>query len=98
MQVIPLEPTPSQSLEVVLGGQNCTITVQQKAEGLFLTLIAAGVTIVAWIVCRNACRLVRYAYLPFIGDLTFMDTQGADDPVYTGLGDRFQLCYLEAGE
>jgi hypothetical protein len=98
MQTIPLNPVPAQSLEVVLGGQNCVLTVNQKAQGLFLTLIAGGVTIVSWIVCRHACRLVRYAYLPFIGDLCVLDTQGTDDPDYTGLGDRFVLCYLEAGE
>lgn len=38
--------------------------------------------------------IVRSAYLGFIGDLAFIDTQGTSDPIYAGLGTRFQLVYL----
>jgi hypothetical protein len=42
--------------------------------------------------------MVRETYLGFIGDLSFTDTQGTSDPVYTGLGSRFVLLYLEASD
>ncbi len=45
-------------------------------------------------ICENGNRLVRDAYLGFSGDLAVVDTQGASDPVYTGLGTRYQMVYL----
>jgi|SRR5215475_9246778 len=97
MQVIPLLPVPNQSLEVQLNNQDCTLNVYQAAYGLFLDLNVAGVSLVAGAVCEDRNRIVRYAYLGFIGDLCFIDTQGTNDPGYTGLGPggRFQLAYLE---
>ncbi len=47
------------------------------------------------VLCRNLVYLVREAYLGFTGDLTFMDTEGGDDPYYTGLGSRWLLVYIE---
>lgn len=92
---IPLIATPSQSLSVQLGAQNCEITVSQKYEGgVFLTLRADGQDIVTNSLCRNLVSVVRQDYLPFSGELAFVDTQGASDPDYTGFGTRFQLAYV----
>jgi len=100
MLVIPLQTLPNQTIEVQLANQDCTINVYQRAYGLFLDLSVAGVSIVAGAVCENLNKIVRYAYLGFIGDLAFLDTQGSNDPGYTGLGanGRFQLMYLDASE
>ena len=95
--VVPLQAIPNQTLQVQLNNQNCTINVQQFAFGLFVTLYIGSTLIVASVVAQNLNRIVRDAYLGFIGDLAFLDTQGAADPVYTGLGNsgaRFQLFYL----
>ena len=43
--------------------------------------------------CLNLVGLVRSAYLGFIGQLAFFDTQGTSDPDYSGLGTRYQLVY-----
>lgn len=49
-------------------------------------------------ICHSGSLLVRYPYLGFIGDLAFRDTQGGEDPSYTGLGTRWQLMYLSPSD
>jgi hypothetical protein len=41
---------------------------------------------------------VRSAYLGFVGDLCFFDTQGTEDPTSPGLGTRYLFVYLEAAD
>ena len=99
MQEVPLQPVPNQTFQVQLGGQGCIFSIAQSAYGLFMSLSANGVPILNGQVCQNLNRLVRGAYLGFIGNLTFVDTQGGNDPadpVYTGLGTRYRLIYLES--
>ena len=94
MQTIPLQTLKNQTLQVQLGTQNCTLTVFQFTYGLFATLLVGAQDIVVSQPCQNGNRLVRDAYLGFSGDLAFVDTQGSSDPVYTGLGTRWQLLYF----
>ena len=47
------------------------------------------------VICQHTNLIVRNAYFGFIGDLAFLDQQGADDPVWTGLGTRWVLGYIE---
>lgn len=98
MQVIPLQATPSQSVTVLLADQDCRINVYQKSTGLFLDLYISEVLIIGGVLCENLNRIVRSLYLGFTGDMTFIDNQGNDDPIYTGLGDRFVLAYLEVAD
>ena len=95
-QTIPINAVPSQALKVVLGGQICTINIYQKSTGLFLDLYVNDALIIGGALCLNGVNIVRDAYLGFVGDLVFSDTQGADAPVYTGLGSRWLLFYLVA--
>lgn len=94
MNVVPLQSLPSQTLNVSLAGQACTIAIYQKTTGVFLDLTVAGAPCVFGVLCHDRVRLVRQAYLGFIGDLSFIDTQGRDDPQYTGMGSRWVLAYL----
>ncbi|WP_432778202.1 hypothetical protein QZL74_14595 [Burkholderia gladioli pv. alliicola] len=98
MQIIPLSAVASQKLSVMLAQQNCQIAVYQKTTGLYLDLQVNNAPIRTAMLCRDRVFLVRFAYLGFVGDLAFFDTQGVDDPDYTGLGTRFQLVYLEASD
>lgn len=98
MLTIPLLPTPAQTMNVVLGDQSCTVSLVHKAQGLFLDLYVEDRLVLASALCRDRVRLVRAAYLGFAGDLAMMDTQGKEDPQYTGLGARWQLVYFSAGE
>lgn len=94
MQVVPLQPIANQTLQVQLNGQACTLDVFQTTFGLFITVYVGATLIVATVICENVNRIVRSTYLGFSGDLVFLDTQGAEDPNYVGLGSRFQLLYL----
>jgi hypothetical protein len=98
MQSVPLQPVPSQSTKVVLGGQNCQLLINQKPQGIFVDINADGVDIVTSVIARDAVPLVCREYTGFAGNLLFIDTQGSDDPAYAGLGDRFSLVYLTAEE
>jgi hypothetical protein len=98
MQIIPLQPTPSQVLEVTLGGQPCLISVYQKFYGIFVDLYNTNKIpplIIGGVIAQNLNRIVRDDYLGFIGDLAFYDTQGNSDPTYQGLGSQFLLLYIE---
>lgn len=99
-QEIPIQPVPNQTFQVQLDGQGCVLNVYQLAYGLFMDVYIGNTLIIAGVICENLNRIVRDAYLGFIGDFTFVDTkappggQGAD-PIYTGLGSQFVLIYLE---
>jgi len=101
MQIVPLQPVPNQTLQVQLNGQACTLYVLQSPFGLFMTVYVGTTLIIASVICENFNRIVRSLYLGFSGDFVFLDTQGTEDPIYTGLGGstaRFQLLYLTPAE
>jgi hypothetical protein len=96
MLIIPLQAVPSQTVNVTLANQNCAIDVYQNAYGLFCDLYVSNTLVIGGVVCQNLNRVVRDLYLGFVGDLCFQDTQGTEDPYFTGLGagGRFIFCYL----
>lgn len=98
MKVVPIQPVPSQTVKVILGNQNVQITLRHQSQGMFVDVISDGVTLTSATIARDAVPLMPRDYLSFAGNLIFVDTQGADDPVYTGLGSRFQLVYFTAEE
>ena len=98
MQAVPVQAVPSQTLTAVLGNQNCQINIYQKQGVVYLDLYVNNEPIVNARQCENANRIVRYAYLGFIGDLIWQDTQGQTDPVYSGMGTRYILQYLSASD
>ena len=93
-QTIPLAAVPSQNFSITLGNQRCKFSVYQKAQGLFMDLTVNGAQILTGMICRDRVELVRYAYLGFVGQLSFVDTQGKSDPYYTGFGSRYELVYV----
>ncbi len=97
-QSIQIKDTPSQTFDVQLAGQACTINVYQKSTGLYCDLLVSGAPVIGGVICQNLNRIVRDVYLGFEGDLVFNDTQGSDDPSYPGLGSRYQMLYLSAEE
>lgn len=101
MKLIPLSAVPSQNLIINLAGQSCQINVYVMSYAtprLYLDLSVNQITTMTGVLCHDRTKLVRDSYLGFIGDLTFVDTQGFDDPTYDGLGSRFILVYLEASD
>lgn len=98
MQIVPLQPIPNQTLQVQLGGQACALNVYQQNYGLYMDVYVGSTLIIGGVICENLNRIVRSPYLGFIGDFIFIDNQASDDPVYTGLGARFSLAYLEQAD
>ncbi len=98
MQQISLQPVPSQQVQVVLDGQTCAISIYVKNQCMFFDLAVNGVQIAYAVQCKNLVSLVPTAYLGFSGWLVFMDSQGSSDPVYTGLGARWVLLYLDEAD
>lgn len=94
MLVVPTQPLPNQVLQVQLNGQAVEVQIFQFAYGLFVTVLLNGTIVTASVSAYDRNRLIRYSYLGFIGDLSFIDSQGTDNPVYDQLGTRFQLAYL----
>jgi hypothetical protein len=96
---VPLQPVPNQTLAITLAQQPVQLAVRQNAGQLYLDLVLRGESIVRTRICRDRQRLLLDAqYRGFVGDFAFVDTQGTEDPKYTGLGSRWQLYYIEAGE
>ncbi len=98
MQTIPLQPVPAQQIQVTLDGQLCAFTIYVKNQCMFLDAAVNGSTVAYAIQAVNLVHLVPTAYLGFTGILTFYDTQGTSDPVYTGLGSRWVLLYLDQAD
>lgn len=98
MQQIPLQPIPAQISKVVLGGQNCQLSIYQKQRGLFVDINVNGEDVATAVIALDAVPLVCRDYAGFSGNLLFIDTQGKSDPSYEGLGSRFALVYLTAEE
>ena len=98
MLAIPLSDRASQSLDIQLGGKECTIALYKKSTGLFCDVRVAGVLVIGGVLCQDANRIVRDPYLGFPGDLVFSDTLGKADPTSPGLGTRFLLQYMSAAE
>lgn len=95
MNIIPIEPVPSQKMNIVLSQQNCSLKIYQKSGLVYVDLAIAGTPVVYAGLARNRVNLVRGSYLHFSGNLMFVDTQGNSDPVYTGFNSRWLLTYQE---
>ncbi len=91
---IPLKAVPAQTLTVRLGDQDTKIDMRQTSTGIYVSVYISGVAIVLG---RAALNLVKIVRRGMIGDVFFYDTQGASDPIYTGLGSRFILIYDDNG-
>ena len=95
MLVIPIQPVPSQQVLCVLDGQNCQISIYLRNENIYVDLNSDGVNRCLACLAHNAVALDSCnSWDGFIGNLYFIDTQGTDDPQYTGFNTRWFLVYL----
>lgn len=96
---IPLSAVPSQTLAVTVGNQATEIAVRALGGKLYFDLRRNNVPVVLTRLCQNRQRLLLDSqYQGFVGDFMFIDLQGDAPPKYSGLGVRWVLWYLEAGE
>lgn len=90
---IPLQPVPAQQLSCTLNAQDCSFWIRQLSSGLYLDLKINNSPAIMGALCLNNNDLVRNPTSPLNGALFFTDTQGNNDPYYSGLGSRFVLQY-----
>ena len=98
MITIPIGDTPSQILTTTINGQACRLRIFTRQSKLYIDLYVSDKLIVAGALCMCGVKVVRNAYLGFVGDLLFVDTQGSSDPSSPGLGTRYQLTYATPAE
>ena len=98
MLTIPITANYAQTLTTVLNQQTCHINIYQKFYGVFVDLYVDTGLIIGGVLAEDRNYIVRDTYLGFLGDLGFIDTQGTDDPDWSGLGSRFVLVYLTPAE
>lgn len=113
MQEVPLSALESQTLQILLNGQQCALSVYTKTgyeltdaieletviQIIYFDLTVNGVDITNTQNCVNLARLLlNRQYLDVVGDFVFIDTQGSEDPQWQGLGTRWVLVYLDADD
>ena len=99
MQVIPLRAIPAQEFQVVLDGQDCTISLYWRWGRLYLDLTVGAEPVCRGALCQCGAGVTQFPSVAFSGSLHFWDVLGKlDAPRYDGLGERFILVYLSAGE
>lgn len=91
--IIPISDHPSQTLTATLSGQSTIINIYQKSTGMFCDVYVNSALVIGGVICQNLNKIVRDAYLGFVGDLFFYDSQGVSDPASPGLGTRYFLIY-----
>jgi hypothetical protein len=89
MQAIPLQAVPSQTLQFVVAGQNCQMsvysldgydytdpTLQTPLRWIAMDFAYNGIQVTNTQNCLNYARILRNRqYLGFVGDFMFVDTQ-----------------------
>ena len=65
MMTVPLRQEPNQSLQIVLGEQNCTLRFISRGVNLYCDLAVDQTVIWSGVICRNLVGLKLYDYLAF---------------------------------
>jgi len=99
MLLVPTQALASQVINVLLSNQATTLNIYQKGNNsatlaLYMDVLLNGALVVGGVVCQNLNVIIRNAYFGYSGDFAWFDTQGTTDPVYTGIGTRYQLWWL----
>ena len=99
MQTIPLRAIPAQELQVVLAGQECTISLYWRWGRLYLDLTVGADPVCRGALCQCGASITQFPSTAFSGSLHFWDVLGKlAAPEYGGLGERFILIYIPEGE
>ncbi|EBZ2755988.1 hypothetical protein D9P18_12935 [Salmonella enterica subsp. enterica serovar Pomona] len=98
MITVSILPEKSQSISVDLAGQQCVIRLIQRPSYIYMDLTVNGIPIIQGVPCLYGNKMVRYSYLGFSGDFTFIDNDGESDPYWEGLGSKYTLYYIEESE
>lgn len=98
MLLIPLKPVANQTTTTMLNGQVVRVAIREMTTGVYLTAWLDNVIIQSGILCIDRVRMMDSNYDGFVGGFMFQDSQGISNPESSGIGTRWNLFYLEAGE
>ena len=98
MEQIPLQAIPSQEVQVILDGQNCTLSVYWRWGHLYADLLVDSEPVFQGAICQNLQWVNQSPTALFSGGLVFVDALGDEAPRWDGLGTRWALLYLDADE
>ena len=98
MVEIPLQSIPSQELQVILDGQNCTVSVYWRFWKLYMDLLVDSEPVFQGAICQNRQWVNQSPSVEFSGGLVFVDALGDESPRWDGLGSRWALLFFDAGE
>lgn len=91
--IIPLQQQANQQFSCILDGQPAVIELETTDYGLFMSAACNGVSIASSRLCLDRTDINSARYLGLPQALFFADLQGQTDPVWTGFGTRYVLCY-----
>lgn len=92
---IPVQKVPDQEFLIDIDGQKCQIHLYQRYMYVYMDLTVDDNILFQGKMCLNRVDLVDSVYFGFRGRLKFIDTQGNDDPYYTGFNERWFLVYVQ---
>ena len=98
MRIIPLQPIPAQTLQVVLDGQDCTLSFYWRWGRMYADVSVGATPVCKGMLCLHCVKVNINPSISFSGSLYFVDTQAQDAPQWEGLNDRWLLIYLSDGE
>ena len=98
MERINISAIPSQTLNIVLAEQYCTISLYWRQAALYLDLSIGQNVICQGAVCTNRADVIQSPVPGFAGTLHFWDNEGDRPPHWQGLNSRWELLYLAEGE
>lgn len=78
---------------VNIAGRMATIILRQLGGRQYFSMSSDGVVYVENTLIVDRVPLIRASYLGFPGDFMSVDTQGTENPSFTGWGSRFFLIY-----
>lgn len=93
MGKIPLTQEPSQEFQITLDGQNCTISIYQKDESVYMDLYVDETPIFLGVSCLDRVGIKEFDYMDFKGQLWFEDLNGTQNPDYSGFNTKYILYY-----
>jgi hypothetical protein len=91
--IIPVQQQANQSFSCILDGESAQITLETTDYGLFATVVYNGVPVATSRLCLDRTNINSAGYNGMPQALFFADTMDGSDPVWTGFGTRYLLCY-----
>lgn len=95
IKIIPLDVISDQTFVIDLNGQDCQIHLYLRFRNMYMDFMKDDEILFQGKICLNDVDLITSKTWGFDGQVKFIDTQGSEDPYYTGFGERWFLVYVQ---